>query len=203
MAAGRIRRSARLAVTCRPPTTFASATRSGCGSAPRRRRRHLRRRADAAVAAAPRRARRLKIVSSSAFLQRALLVGDEPDGGGTPRGEGTAERQASALALAADLDAARRRRILMTTPRSSPITCGGWERRRARCGATPTPKPSSEGASGARGACARGRPPVERQCSRVNPISCDEEHHHGTQGERVAWVGSHGAVLAALSARSQ
>ena len=45
-----------------------------------------------------------EVVSSSAFLQRALLVGDEADGGGAPRGEGTAERQASALALAAHLD---------------------------------------------------------------------------------------------------
>ena len=44
-----------------------------------------------------------EVVSSSAFLQRALLVGDEADGGGAPRGEGTAERQASALALAAHL----------------------------------------------------------------------------------------------------
>jgi len=41
-----------------------------------------------------------EVVSSSAFLQRALLIGDEA---GAPRGEGTAERQASALALAAHL----------------------------------------------------------------------------------------------------
>ena len=43
-----------------------------------------------------------EVVSSSAFLQRALLIGDDA---GAARGEGTAERQASALALAAHLDA--------------------------------------------------------------------------------------------------